>query len=171
LIVVPGIAAAASDACNATTPVIVSTSSSPDPALIAKDGALLQSYMSDELIKVLKDAAADSVTWGRASRDPVGFLTEKGFPPPDGLSIKFFSAGEIASGPRVVWDTGCPAGLVPITTTTLVKVCDRIVYIWRCHQDSSGGQSCRLEAFCAGTETFKTETTTFCGLNLVTDSH
>jgi hypothetical protein len=171
LTVAPGIAAAASDACNAMPPLIVSTSPNPDPALIAKEAALLQSYMSDELIKMLKDAAADSVTWDRASRDPAAFLTEKGFPLPDGVSVRFFSADQMASGPRVVWDTGCPAGLVPITTTTIVKVCDRVAYIWRCHQDSSGGQSCMLEAFCAGTETFKTETTTFCGLDLVVDSH
>lgn len=161
LTVAPGIAAAASN------PLIVTTSDNPDPALIAKDGALLQSYLSDEVIKALKDAAGDSETWEIASRDPAVFLTNKGFRLPEGVSVNFFMADHIASGPHAVWDTGCPAGLVPITTTTVVKVCDKVAYVWVCHDDSSGGRSCVLEAVCAGTETFKNESTTFCGLDRV----
>jgi hypothetical protein len=163
LTVGPRIAAAASDASNPVPPpLIVSTSLNPDPALMAKETALLQDYMSNELINVLNDAAADPATWERAIRDPALFLTEKGYRLPDGVSARFFTAG-----PLTVWDTGCPAGLVPITATTLVKVCDKVIYAWICHENSDGTSFCRLEATCAGNWSYQTQTTTFCGLNLV----
>ena len=154
-------AAAASDASNLVPPpLIVSTSLNPDPALMAKETALLHGYMSNELINVLKDAAADPATWERAIRDPAEFLTENGYRLPDGVSVRFYTGG--VSGPRTVWDTGCPEGLVPITTSTLVKVCDKMAFVWVC-QDGS----CTVEAVCVGNWSLKTQTTTFCGLNLV----
>jgi hypothetical protein len=166
LTVAPRVAAAASDASNPVPPpLIVSTSLNPDPALMAKETALLQGYMSNELINVLKDAAADPATWEWAIRDPALFLTEKGYRPPEAVSVRFFTGDQ--SGPRTAWDTGCPAGLVPITATTLVKVCDKVIYAFICHDNPDGTSFCRLEATCAGNWSFQTQTTTFCGLNLV----
>jgi hypothetical protein len=171
LLTVAPLVAATADDCDPGPLIMVTGSASTDPALVAKDVATMKNYLSAELIQVLRGAAANSVTWDRAMRNPTAFLTEKGFPPPANVSVNLLmGASDIpASGPGVVWDPSAPSGCtlsgtVPVTTTEFVLVCDRSIRIFVCHTAPDGTVWCGWEWHCLSGYHAKLKETTVCVL-------
>lgn len=159
---------AASDECGLASPFVVTTGSNTDPALAAKFTEELTDYLSPAVMDVLQKAASDLATWDKVMRDPAAYLTENGFPPPDGVSVRGlerpltdYLTTVTLSDPPV-----CRGGLKLITTVDKVKVCSNMVQIAKCDQ---GG--CFIISACLGTWTWQIQVTNFCGLDLVADPH
>jgi len=164
LLGVTPLVAATTDDCTSLPRTTVSTSANADPALTAKDSALLNGFLSDELVALLKDASSDEKTWDAAVRNPDAFLKDHGFFPPDGVSVALLQRPNGHS--YVVWEPICPPGLKPVTTTTTVRVCDLQVSFWVCHDLPDGGFICTLMSMCLR-EHWENQTTTFCALDVV----
>jgi hypothetical protein len=160
---------AASDECGLASPFVVTTGSNTDPALAAKITEELTGYLSPAVMDVLQKAASDSMTWDTVMRDPAAYLTEYGYPPPDGVSVTGFTrpltdllSARVTFSDRPV----CPAGLKLVTEEDKVLVCDKMIEFWKCFGEPDRFTCIRVRQ-CAGTWSCQIQVTSFCGLDLV----